>query len=111
MAFTRGVAANIVVTALDKVLYNAFDGERIEGYTHASDPVVFHQETVDRRTVVSEQFKGAGYFQVRGDEQDVVQGTAEVANQLTTTILNYSKALDIPKTFLLFMLSFLLWFH
>lgn len=92
-----GLAANVVKTALDRVLNQAFDGESIAGYAHATDPVVFNQDSTDRAAVITEQYMGAGYFQERPELGDVSQGTVRVGNQKTSSVLNFSKAVDISK--------------
>ena len=94
-----GLAANVVKTALDKVFFTEFDYAAAAGLCVATDPLAFRQESTDRNAVVMEQFQGTGYFGTRLENQDVPEGTSRVGNQTTSTVLNYSKGVDISKNF------------
>lgn len=91
-----GLASNVVRTALDRVLFEEFSFQD-KATASAEDGLVFKQDSTDRSAVISEQFMGAGYFQSRGELQDVVQGTNRVGNQKTSSVVNYSKGIKISK--------------
>lgn len=76
-----------------------FDYLSAPGRALATDSLVFMQDSTDRAAVITEQFQGVGYYEERAETQEVPQGTSRVANQKTSPVLNYSKALDISKNF------------
>ena len=92
-----GLAANVVKTALDKVLVAEFDYLDTPDIATAMNQGVFKQQTTDRSAVVTEQFMGTGYFQNRSELQDVPQSQVRVGNQKTSTVLNWAQSLDISK--------------
>lgn len=97
MSFSSGLNPNIVKTALDDVFFPEFDGPQSPNDAPATDNTVFQQQTVDRQAVIQEVFKGSGLWEVRAEEQDVPSGNARVNDQITFTVINYSKSEDIPK--------------
>lgn len=99
MALTSGLAPNVVKTAIDAVFMAEFDYDVRPGGAYATDGLVFMQDSTDRAAVITEQFQGVGYYEARAETEEVPQGTSRVANQKTSSVLNYSKALDISKNF------------
>lgn len=95
--FNSSLAPSVVKTAIDMVYYTEFNAQNIPGYSTAEDASVFVQDTTDRAAVITEQFQGPGYYEVRQEMQDVPQGTARVGNQKTFSVVNYSKSIDISK--------------
>ena len=99
MSLNSGLAPNVVKTAIDKVFMAEFDYVSAPGRALATDALVFMQDSTDRAAVITEQFQGVGYYGERAETQEVPQGTSRVGNQKTSSVLNYSKALDISKNF------------
>lgn len=94
-----GLAPDDVKTALDKVFKTEFDYAADPGVATARTEGVFIQDTVDRAAVITEQYQGTGYFQVRAEQQGIPQGTARVGNQKTSSVVNYDKSVPISKNF------------
>lgn len=99
MSLNSGSSSNVVKTALDKVFYTEFDLEQTPGYCDATNGLVFRQEGTDRSAVITEQYKGPGYFEETNEEEDLAQGSPKVGNQKTSTVLKYTKSVDVPKNF------------
>jgi len=99
MALTSALNANAVKTALDFVFDAEFSLEAMPGVAHASDPVVFMQDSIDRAAVINEQFQGVGYFDERTETASLAQATPRIGNQKTFSVLNWAKEVDIPKNF------------
>jgi len=95
--YNSSLAPSVVKTAIDLVFDAEYGLEAQPGYATAEDAGVFMQDTIDRAAVITEQFMGPGYFEVRAESQDVPSGTARVGNQKTFSVLNYSKSIDISK--------------
>lgn len=95
----KGNAANVVKTALDEVFKTGFDYTDDPLLGRASDPLLFRQQNTDRSAHVSEQLLGPGYFQTKAEQQDVPTSTLRVGNQKTSTVLEYSNGMDVPRTF------------
>jgi len=93
------INSNVVKTALDKVFYQEFDGEKQPGYADATTSAIFRQDTIDRAAVIQEVFSGSGLWETRGELQDVPAGQARVANTKTDNVVNYAKSIDISKNF------------
>lgn len=92
-----GVAANVVKTALDKVFNAEFDYPVLPGVATAEDSLVFMQDSIDRASVITEQFQGSGYWDNRDELQDVPQGANKVGNQKSFAVVNYAKSIDVSK--------------
>ncbi len=94
---TSSINPNIVKTALDKVFFQEFNGDMHPGQVTAESAIVFNQETIDRAAVISEIFKGAGLWELKGEVQDVPEGQFRVGNQQTFTVTEFAQSLDISK--------------
>jgi len=99
MSLNSNTSSNVVRTALDKVFFTEFDVEQNPGYADATDDMIFRQEGTDRAAVITEQYKGAGLFEETNEQQDLASGSPEVGNQKTSTVLKYTKAINVPKNF------------
>lgn len=99
MSINSGSSQNVVKTALDKVFFTEFDYETAVGTANALDSAVFMQDSTDKAAVITEQFKGAGYFQETEEEENLAGGNPFVGNQKTSNVAKYTKAVDIPKNF------------
>lgn len=97
MALNSGLAPNIVKTAIDKVFFAEFDYPNQPGQATATDGLAFMQDSTDRQAVITEQYQGPGYYEERAELEEVPQGTSRVANQKTSNVVNFSKAVDISK--------------
>jgi len=96
---TTNLNPNVTKTALDAVFFQEFDYPNVVGQATAEDGLVFMQDTIDRAAVITEQYKGPGYYQERAEEQDVNSATARSANQKTSNVLNFANSIDISKNF------------
>lgn len=94
-----GLSPNVVKTALDKVFMSEYEYSGLPGLATAENGTIFRQDTTDRAAVIIEQFMGTGYFEARGEEQDVPAGQFKVGNQKTFSVVNYDKSLDISKNY------------
>ena len=99
MSLNSNTSSNVVRTALDKVFFTEFDVERTPGYADATDSMIFRQEGTDRAAVITEQYMGPGYFEETNEEEDLAAGSPKVGNQKTSTVLKYTKSVDVPKNF------------
>lgn len=92
-------SSNVVRTALDKVFFTEFDVQMTPGYADATDPALFRQESADRAAIITEQYMGPGLFEETQEEEDLAAGSPRVGNQKTSSVLKYTKAIDVPKNF------------
>lgn len=99
MALTTNLNPNVTKTALDFVFFQEFDYPATPGTATAEDGLVFMQETTDRAAVISEQYKGPGYYTERAEEEDVSSATPRSANQRTDNVINFARSVDISKNF------------
>ena len=99
MSINSNTSSNVVRTALDKVFFTEFDVEQNPGFADATDDMIFRQEGTDRAAVITEQYMGPGYFEETNEEEDLAGGSPKVGNQKTSTVLKYTKAVDVPKNF------------
>jgi len=91
---------NTVKTALDNVVMTEYDKASKPEIARAGDSLIFNQETTDRAAEIEEIFKGVGFFDTRAEEQDVPQDTPRVGNQITFSVVNYAKSVDITKNYI-----------
>src|SRR3990167_5782192 len=94
-----GNAANVTLTDLDLVFKTGFDYSTDPTIARANDPLLFRQVRGSSSALKSEQLQGPGYFLTKGEQQDVPTATLRVGNKKTTTFLEYSNVMDIPRTF------------
>jgi phage major head subunit gpT-like protein len=95
--YNSSLAPDVVKTALDLVFNGEFGLQMVPGLATSATASVFKQDTTDRAAVITEQFMGTGYFESRGEVQDVPSGTARVGNQKTFSVTNWAKSVDISK--------------
>ena len=99
MSFNASLSPNTVKTALDDVYFQEYNQEQHPQYATAETAGIFQQEDTDNAAYITEVFKGVGRWNTRDEEQEVPQGNPRIANTKTFSVLNYSRAVDIPKTF------------
>lgn len=98
MGLSTGMAANTVLTGLDKIFFGEFDKKPGPNMASVEDAGVFRQESVNNRGVQSEIFKDAGKWDERSDElEDLAEGTARTGYNRTFTVANYAQSISIPK--------------
>lgn len=95
--YNSNSAPSVVKTELDLVFNQEFSLEMLPGYASADTAAIFTPATTDRAAVITEQFKGSGYFDTRDEQQDVQAGSPAVANQKVFSVINYAKSIDISK--------------
>lgn len=98
---SSGPSNILVKTALD----NLVDGMKMQiartGKADATDPVVFTQDTASNAAVVTSVIGGGGYFTKSTDDLTPRKSTVKrAAFPKTTLIADFSKDLDIPRTFM-----------
>jgi len=98
-SLSSGLNANVVKTALDRVVFQEFELDPGPDVARATDTIVFRQEAADNSAVISEVFKGVGLWDTRAEEADVPSSTPRVGDQKTVSMLNYSNSVDITKNF------------
>lgn len=91
----------LVKTALDKLI----DGQKLQmartGKAEATDPVVFTQDSASNAAVVGSVIGGGGYFEKSTSDLALRKGaTKRAASPKTVLIADFSKDLDIPRTFM-----------
>ena len=97
MGYYSGANANVVKTALDSVFFTEFDYETQPGIATALTDGVFMQDSVDRAAVITEQLSGVGYWEERGEQENLVNATPSSTNTKTFNVLNYAKQLPVSK--------------
>lgn len=91
------LSPDVVQTELDKVIFNEFSPEKKPGYADVSNPLIFNQVPVDKGVQKEELFSGGGYWEQRGEKQNVARSESKVSQKVTYTIVEFSKAEDFPK--------------
>jgi hypothetical protein len=96
-----GPSLELVKTGLDKLI----DGAKLQvartGKVEATDEVVFTQDTATTAAPVTSVIGGGGYFQKSTDDLAPKKLTTKRAPAPKTTIIaEFSKDLDIPRTFM-----------
>lgn len=91
---------DVVKTYLDSVFKMEFELESQPGFASASDPAVFKQSTIDRASVIIDQFEGVGYFAERGELESYSESAASTGNTKTFSVLNFAKQIPISKNFM-----------
>ncbi len=97
MPYSSGVAANVVQTALDAVFSTSFHYLEQPGVATAETPAVFKQDATDRAAVIVEQLQGIGYWDERAELGTLGQASPQVDNQITFSVVNFAKELQISK--------------
>lgn len=95
--YNSNSAPSVVKTELDLVFMSEFTLEQLPGYASATTASIFKPGTTDRAAVITEQFQGPGYFETRGEQQDVPAGNPIVGNQKVFNVVNFAKSIDISK--------------
>ncbi|MBD3207728.1 hypothetical protein GF319_15470 [Candidatus Bathyarchaeota archaeon] len=98
-SLSSGLNPNVVKTALDDVFNANFDIEQHPMYVDAGSESAFKQSTTDKQAEIMEVFKGVGEWESTAEEQPLPEGNPRVGDQITYTVVNYSKSVDVPKRF------------
>lgn len=94
---TSSINPNVVQTELDRVVFNVFSPEKKPGYASVENSKIFNQIPVKLGVQKEEIFAGSGYWEQRGEKQNVPRGESRVGQTVTYTIVEFSKAEDFPK--------------
>ena len=103
MGLKASTSPRVAHTALDFVFNQQFNYQDAQtaGLATARDPLVFKQDVASGDQVIYDQFMGAGYFtQRQTEESELAQGNPRVANNVILTVLDFAKAVDVPKNFM-----------
>lgn len=100
MSMTNSANPDVVKTYLDGLFAMTFEYEAQPGFSSAKDGMIFKQDSVDRASVILDQFAGVGYFAERGEEESYAQATGSTGNTKTFSVLNYGKDITISKNFM-----------
>jgi len=91
-------------TALDFVFFQDFNyvDSTTAGLGTARDPLIFKQAKADGDQVIYDQFMGSGYYAQRTNEEaELAQGNPRVANNVALNVLDFAKAVDVPRNFMM----------
>lgn len=96
---TSSLNPNVVKTFLDGMFYPEWDIEELSHIATAEDPMIFMQDTSDKAQETTEEFRGVGAWETRGELQDAPEG--QPMSLYTTTFVNsaLAKGCTIPKRF------------
>jgi hypothetical protein len=97
--FNSGLNPDVVKSGLDSVFFGEFDYPNIPGVATAENALLFKQSTSDRQAVITEEYSGVGEFEAIEEEGENPEATVRTGNKQTHAIVNYKKALLIPKEF------------
>lgn len=104
MSLKASTSPNVAHTALDFVFFQDFNyvDAGTAGLGTARDPLIFKQDVADGDKVIYDQFSGAGYFGQRtNEEQELAQGNPRVTNNVSLSVLDFAKAVDVPRNFMM----------
>jgi phage major head subunit gpT-like protein len=97
MGYYSGANTNVVKTALDSVFFTEFNYENQPGIASALTAGVFMQDNTDRAAVIVEQLASVGYWEERGEQENLANATPTSTRQKTFSVLNFAKQLPISK--------------
>lgn len=103
MGLKASTSPRVAHTALDFVFFQEFNYKDAQtvGLATARDTSVFKQDRAAGDQVIYDQFMGAGYFTQRTNEEaELAQGNPRVANNVVLTVLDFAKAVDVPRNFM-----------
>lgn len=93
------LGASTIKTALDKVIYQEFEPEKLIGLATAETSAIFNQVPITKSAQIEEVFGGSGYWETRGELENVPAGQSKVSNQMTFSVVNFAKSEDISKNY------------
>lgn len=96
MPLNTGLNPNLVKTGLDKVVFDAFDGDRAPNKAHADNPLLFNQERATNAAVIDEITMGVGEFETHIEEEALKEATVISDDKVTHSVTNWKKSLPIP---------------
>lgn len=96
---TSALNPNVVKTKLDKVVYNEFAPEKKPGYASVENSKIFNQVKINKGAQQEEIFASSGYWDQRGEDQNVPLGQSKVGQGVTYTAVEFSRREQIPKWF------------
>lgn len=100
MSYSSGNNPDVVKTLLDDVFMAEWNAQETHpGYATVDNSSLFHQESVDMAAYSEEIFGGVGLWDTRQEEADVKSDNPLIKNQITYTVANYAKSIDISKNF------------
>ena len=103
MALKSSTSPRVVRTALDFVFFQEFNylDAKTAGLATSHDELVFKQDKASGDAVIYDQFMGSGYFDQRTNEEaELGQGNPRVANNVVLSVLDFAKAVDVPRNFM-----------
>lgn len=99
MSYGSGNNPNLVKTAVDEVLYSAYDYPRQPGFAGAENALLFNQQTIDRGAVITMEYQPPGKFETEIEEEERKLATVRTANSTTRNVSKWTKTLKIPMEF------------
>ena len=93
------LGANTIKTALDKVIFQEFTPDQLVGLATAETSALFNQIPIKKSAQIEEIFGGSGYWETRGELENVPAGQSKVTNQQVFTVVNFAKSEDISKNY------------
>ena len=99
MSLNSGANPNVVKTALDVLLKQAWDYPVQPGNATAETSILFKQKTVDKGAVIYEEHMGPGKWYTHAEEEDVEEASPRSGNKTTKDVENWKQDLPVPKEF------------
>jgi hypothetical protein len=100
MAITNALNPAVVKTELDSIFVQEYDYPVGPGMATATTAEIFKQMRIDNAAHIEEILGGGGgFWQVKGEEQDVPQSSPRVANKATYYATTYANSLQLSKEF------------
>lgn len=96
---SSALSPNIVKTAIDKLFFQRFNPNMQPGTVTVRDGRVFNQETSTKAAEIHEVFRGNGYWESKGESQNVQAGQSKTVNQVTYVHSVFARSEEIPKEF------------
>lgn len=96
---TSALNPRVVRTELDRVVYSIFNPQMKPGFVSVADKRIFNQIPSDKGSEQEEIFAGSGYWEKRGETQNVPLGQSKFGQKVTYTHTEFSRQEEIPKHF------------
>ena len=100
MAVTSALSPDVVITKLDAVFVQEYTYPVGPGIATALTPQIFKQQTIFNAAHIEEVLSGGGgFWQLKGEEQDVNMASPRVANEVLYRASTWANSMTISKEF------------
>lgn len=93
--FQAGTSPDAVKTAIDAVMYENFDRERMPNYLSARDSMFFKTSGIDSLAFIYDEYSEVGMFEETGEQEEIRRTDASIGNQTTATVVKYMKSIPV----------------